>query len=219
MGLFAANLDFLLRRDGLDAKQLATQLGITNLQQPLPDELVLLAGHFGMPVEHLLTTSIEARETARSRDIRLLVMDIDGVMTDGGMYYSESGDEYKKFNAKDGFAVRALTKRGVHTGIISHGFNTELIRRRAERLHIQYVEVSQVPKLETLKRWCTELNITTNQVCYIGDDLNDDDILRAVGFSSCPSDAVSAVKSMVHTVLTRKGGEGCIRELIDKYLS
>ena len=114
--------------------------------------------------------------------------------------------------------VRRLKQRGIHTGIISHGFLSALITRRAERLHISHIEVSQVPKKETLMRWCGELSITPEQVCYIGDDVNDEDIMRVVGFSACPSDAVDAVKNMVHVVLQKKGGEGCIRELIDLYI-
>lgn len=219
MGLFADNLSFLLRRHSTDAETVMLKLGIDDLFSPQPDQLLKLATHFNLTPDQLLTIQLKARETARGNDIRLLVMDIDGVMTDGGMYYSESGDEYKKFNAKDGLAIRAIAKRGVHTGIISHGFNTQLIQSRAQRLQIEYVEVSQIPKLETLQRWCTQLAITPQQVCFIGDDLNDEDILRAVGFSACPADAVPAVKNMVHLVLSRKGGEGCIRELIDNYLS
>jgi YrbI family 3-deoxy-D-manno-octulosonate 8-phosphate phosphatase len=148
----------------------------------------------------------------------MVIFDIDGVMTDAGMYYTESGDEFKKFNAKDGMVVRRLKQRGIHTGIISHGFNSNLIQRRAERLHISHMEVSQVPKKETLMRWCKELNINPAQVCYIGDDVNDEDIMNAVGFSACPADAVDDVKNMVHVVLQKKGGEGCVRELIDLYI-
>jgi 3-deoxy-D-manno-octulosonate 8-phosphate phosphatase (KDO 8-P phosphatase) len=219
MSRYAANLAFLLRRANKDAADVSASLGIRDLSHPLPDQLAELAAHFSITPDILLGASLELREQARNADIKLLVMDIDGVMTDGGMYYTESGDEFKKFNAKDGLAVRAIEKRGVKTGIISHGFNTKLIESRAQRLHISLVEVSQIPKLETLNRWCAELNITPAQVCFIGDDLNDQDIIRAVGFSACPADATDAVKKMVHVVLTRKGGDACVRELIDVYLS
>lgn len=218
MSRYAANLNYLLHRHNVAAADLAQQLGIRDLSQPMPDQLAGIAAHFHITANLLLGELLEEKENLRSRDIQLLVMDIDGVMTDGGMYYTESGDEFKKFNAKDGFAVRALAKRGVKTGIISHGFNTQLIENRAKRLHISLIEVSQVPKLETLSRWCSELGITPAQVCFIGDDLNDEDILRAVGFSACPADATAAVKEMVHVVLSRKGGDACLRELIDTYL-
>lgn len=219
MSQYAANLSFLLRKHELEKSSLGGELGITNLAHPLPHEIILIANRFSLTTDLLLKIDLETREEQRSKDIKMVIFDIDGVMTDAGMYYNESGDEIKKFNAKDGMVVRRLKQRGIHTGIISHGFLSNLITRRAERLHISHVEVSQVPKKETLMRWCSELSITPEQVCFIGDDLNDEDIMRAVGFSACPSDAVDAVKEMVHVVLQKKGGEGCVRELIDLYIS
>jgi len=219
MSQYAANLSFLLRKHELEKASLSAELGVANLGHPLPDEIASIANRFSLTTDLLLKTDLETREEARSKDIKMVIFDIDGVMTDAGMYYTESGDEFKKFNAKDGMVVRRLKQRGIHTGIISHGFNSNLIQRRAERLHITHMEVSQVPKKETLMRWCKELSITPEQVCYIGDDLNDEDIMSTVGFSACPADAVDEVKNMVHVVLQKKGGEGCVRELIDLYIS
>lgn len=218
MSQYAANLSYLLRKHELEKSALGSELGIANLAHPLPHEIVVIANRFSLTTDLLLKIDIETREEQRSKDIKMVIFDIDGVMTDAGMYYNESGDEIKKFNAKDGMVVRRLKQRGIHTGIISHGFLSNLITRRAERLHISHVEVSQVPKKETLMRWCNELSITPEQVCFIGDDLNDEDIMNAVGFSACPADAVDAVKEMVHVVLQKKGGEGCVRELIDLYI-
>jgi YrbI family 3-deoxy-D-manno-octulosonate 8-phosphate phosphatase len=218
MSQYAANLSFLLRKHELEKASLSAELGIANLGHPLPDEIAGIATHFSLTTDLLLKTDLETREEARSKDIKMVIFDIDGVMTDAGMYYTEAGDEFKKFNAKDGMVVRRLKQRGIYTGIISHGFNTNLIQRRAERLHISHMEVSQVPKKETLLRWCKELNIQPSQVCFIGDDLNDEDIINSVGFAACPADAVDEVKNMVHVVLQKKGGEGCVRELIDLYL-
>lgn len=218
MSLYAANLSFLLRKHDVDPAKLAAELGVKDLARPLPDDIPHVATHFSITTDLLLKTDLELREEQRGKEIKLIVFDIDGVLTDAGMYYTESGDELKKFNAKDGLAISRIRQRGIHTGIISHGFNVNLIRRRAERLHIDHVEVSQVPKLETLKRWCAELGILPANVCFIGDDVNDEDILRAAGFSACPADAVNDVKEMVHVVLSKKGGEGCVRELIDLYL-
>lgn len=218
MSQYAANLSYLLRKHELEKSSLGSELGISNLAHPLPHEIVVIANRFSLTTDLLLKIDIETREEQRSKDIKMVIFDIDGVMTDAGMYYNESGDEIKKFNAKDGMVVRRLKQRGIHTGIISHGFLSNLITRRAERLHISHVEVSQVPKRETLMRWCKDLSITPEQVCFIGDDLNDEDIMRAVGFSACPADAVDAVKEMVHVVLQKKGGEGCVRELIDLYI-
>lgn len=218
MSQYAANIAYLLRKHDLAAATIASELGIKDLGRPLPDDIPHIASRFSLTTDLLLKTDLALREEARQRDIRLVIFDVDGVMTDGGMYYTESGDEFKKFNAKDGLMIRRLAKRGVKTGIISHGFNTKLIQARAERLYIEHVEVSTVPKLETLTRWCTELGIAFEHVCYIGDDVNDEEIMKAVGFSACPADAVDAVKNIVHVVLTKNGGEGAIRELIDQYL-
>ena len=218
MSQYAANISFLLRKHGIDPLQLISKAGIDNLAKPLPDDIPHIANFFSLTTDLLLQTDLEQREEQRSKEIKLVIFDIDGVLTDAGMYYTENGDELKKFNAKDGLAIRRLKQRGIHTGIISHGFNTSLIRRRAERLHIELLEVSQAPKKETLARWCNELKISPAHVCFIGDDVNDEDILRAVGFSACPADAVDEVKNMVHIVLTKNGGEGCVRELIDMYL-
>jgi len=219
MSQFAANLSYLLRKNSIEKSVLGSELGISNLAHPLPDEIALIASRFSLTTDLLLKTDIALREAQRSKEIKLVVFDVDGVMTDGGMFYTEGGEEFKKFNAKDGLAIRRLKQRGIITGIISHGYNTNMLQRRAERLHIGLLEVSQVPKLETLTRWCKDLGITPANVCFIGDDLNDEDILKAVGFSACPADAVDEVKCLVHVVLSKNGGSGCVRELIDLYLS
>lgn len=218
MSLYAANISYLLHKNNLEPGKLSSDLGIKDLARPFPDEIPLVASRFALTTDLLLTTDIELRETQRCKEIKLLITDIDGVMTDGGMYYTEAGDEFKKFNAKDGLALRRLKKRGIDTGIISHGFNKKLIASRAERLFIEHVEVSIVPKIETLKKWCDLLKISPENICFIGDDINDEEIIKAVGFSCCPADAVDAVKNIVNIVLTKKGGEGCVRELIDLYL-
>jgi 3-deoxy-D-manno-octulosonate 8-phosphate phosphatase (KDO 8-P phosphatase) len=218
MSLYAANLSYLLHKNNLEAGKISSDLGIKDLARPFPDEIPLIASRFALTTDLLLKTDIELREDQRSKDIQLFIMDVDGVMTDAGMYYTEAGDDMKKFNAKDGIALRRLSKRGMKTGIISHGFSTALITRRAERLFIEHVEVSLVPKIETLKKWCEALKISPANVCFIGDDVNDEEIIKLVGFSACPADAVNEIKNIVNVVLTKKGGEGCVRELIDLYL-
>jgi YrbI family 3-deoxy-D-manno-octulosonate 8-phosphate phosphatase len=218
MSLYAANLSFLLRKNNLDAGKISVELGMKDLARPLPDDIKHIADRFSITTDLLLKTDLELREEQRSKEIKLIIFDVDGVMTDGGMYYTEAGDEFKKFDAKDGLAIRRLRKRGILTGIISHGFNTKLIAARAERLFIGHVEVSTVPKIETLNKWCAELKISPANICFIGDDINDEEIINAVGFSACPADAVDAVKNIVHVILSKKGGEGCVRELIDLYV-
>lgn len=150
--------------------------------------------------------------------IKLLILDVDGVLTDGGMYYSESGDQFKKFNTKDGMAIMALKKVGIETGIISSGFRGEAVKQRAQTLGIERCYVGRDEKMEILKSWLAEMNLNWEQVGIIGDDINDMPLMRAVGFAACPSDAVVAVKSIAHLVLQSKGGQGCVREFIDHYI-
>lgn len=143
-------------------------------------------------------------------------MDVDGVMTDSGMYYSESGDEFKKFNARDGLGIRRLASSGFPVGIISNGINKKMIQRRAELLKIKFVHVAMEEKLPVLEKWCKELGISMNETAFIGDDINDIPVLKKVGFPACPGDAVKKVKAVSKFILKKKGGEGCVREFIEK---
>jgi len=151
-------------------------------------------------------------------DIKLLGLDVDGVMTDGGMYYTESGEEFKRFDTKDGRGIIELQKRGVQVCIVSSGFKSKIIEGRAKTLNINKYYVGTDPKLGILQGWCKELDIKMNEVAYIGDDINDRDIINSVGFTACPADAMSSIKEIVDVVLTNKGGYGCIREFIEEHL-
>ena len=151
-------------------------------------------------------------------NIKLLILDVDGVLTDGGMYYTESGDEFKVFNAKDGLAIQRLsTEFRLDVGIISSGHNINLIQRRASLLKIKHVYVGKDDKMAVLKEWCEQLNITLNEVAYIGDDLNDMECMQQVGIAACPSDAVEKIRNISKNVLKRKGGDACVREFIEMY--
>lgn len=151
-------------------------------------------------------------------DIKLLVLDVDGVMTDGGMYYTEKGDEFKRFNSKDGIGIRKALAAGIKLGIISNSINDNIINQRAQRLGIEYVYVGSESKLPKLKEWCDKLQIGLENVAYAGDDLPDLEIMKVVGLSACPADAVDEVKAIAKIQLDKKGGEGCVREFIDKHL-
>ena len=139
-------------------------------------------------------------------------------MSDGGMYYSESGDQIKKYNAKDGMAILKAQEKGLICGIISSAFTDQMVKNRAKTLKIERVYVGRDSKITILKKWCEELNISLDEVAMIGDDVNDLSIMNEVGFKVCPADAVNVVKHVVDVVLTKKGGDGCVRELIDNYL-
>jgi 3-deoxy-D-manno-octulosonate 8-phosphate phosphatase (KDO 8-P phosphatase) len=218
--LYIRNLEYLCRKNKTDQSTLADTLGIdfTDMRRPTPEELIRIADHFGIGLDQLVRLPTYRNEELKSQNIRLFVTDVDGVLTDGGMFYTESGDEFKKFNAKDGIAIKALKSKGIQTGIISHGINKNLISRRAALLDISLVEVGTTPKLDLLKAWCTQLGIELSQVAYIGDDLTDLDCIKSVGISVCPNDAVSEVKRYCKVVTRAKGGEGCVREFLDEFL-
>ena len=150
--------------------------------------------------------------------IKMLILDIDGVLTDGGMYYTESGDEFKKFDTRDGLAIKMLTKKGLHVGFISAGKNKNLIESRAGLLGVQHCYVGFEPKLSILDGWLKGLGISRENVLYVGDDLVDLDIFNAGVLAACPADAVKAIKEKAKIILEKKGGQGCVRELVDSYL-
>ncbi len=150
--------------------------------------------------------------------IKLVVFDVDGVLTDGGMYYSENGDELKKFNTKDGMAIKYLQKHNIKTGILSSGYKNKLITARSKILDIDLIHVGREKKLDILKQWCNDLNINLNEVAYIGDDINDKELAAHVGLFACPNDAVDSIKKVSHIILNNKGGKACVREFIDKHI-
>lgn len=148
-------------------------------------------------------------------EIKLLLSDVDGVLTDAGMYYSEKGDELKKFSTYDGMGFMLLKKQGIKVGIITLE-NRQLNRDRANKLKLDYHFHGEVNKLETTKNLCKELNIDLNQVAYIGDDINDFDLLSAVGLAACPANAVKKIKNIPNIIhLSKKGGEGALREFVE----
>lgn len=173
--------------------------------------------------EHLNLTNLLSYDLSvdkqKLKKLKLFILDVDGVMTDGGMYFTENGDQTKKYNTKDGMAILAVKKKGIiDFGIISSGFKSQMVKARADLLQIEHFYVGREPKIEILNDWCQKLNINLSQVGIIGDDINDLDVIKSVGFSAAPADAVPVVKAQVDLVLQAKGGEGCIRELIDNYL-
>lgn len=148
---------------------------------------------------------------------KLVVTDIDGVWTDGGMYYTESGDEFKRFNTYDSAGVVFCRELGIPVAIIT-GEPSMAVKRRAEKLKIAHCHTGISDKLFVLEGLCRDLGISLAEVAYIGDDLNDMRVLPRVGYSACPSSAPDYVKEMVNVVLTKKGGEGVFREFVEGIL-
>ena len=150
--------------------------------------------------------------------IRLLTLDVDGVLTDGGIYITEKGDLFKKFNTKDGVGIRHAVKAGITVGFISAGKSKNILNTRAKMLGVKYVYAGDEEKLSVLRNICKKMKINFDEVAHIGDDINDLKILSAVGLSVCPADAMDKVKQLVDVVLKKNGGDGCVREFIDTYL-
>lgn len=152
--------------------------------------------------------------------IKLFLCDIDGTLTDGGMYYSEKGDEMKKFNTRDGAALRMLRDAGIKTGIITSE-DTAIATNRAKKLNIDFLYQGKHDgsKLSAAQEICDIMGITLDETAYMGDDLNCIELLSAVGVKACPADACRQVKDIPGmNVMTRKGGDGCVREFIESLL-
>ncbi len=151
------------------------------------------------------------------RQIRLFATDVDGVLTDAGMYYSESGDEWKKFNTRDGMGIKLLQKAGLITAIVTQE-RTRLVARRAEKLAIPELHQGVMDKLSVIRDMAERHGLSLQQIAYIGDDVNDIEALKAVGFSATPADGLSQVRRVVNYICWMKGGEGAVRELVDMIL-
>ncbi len=225
MNPLGKNIRHLRLKKKISPAQMREKCGITTpielIEQGKADpgvkELMRLAEVLNFPLERLLYEDLSCC-SKEFRNIRLLAMDVDGVLTDGGMYYSQSGDELKKFNTKDGMALIKMAEAGIPTAFISSGINDNIIQARAKMLKVPYVYVGTWKKLEILDKWCREMKIRREDVAYIGDDVNDLPVIRAVGFSACPSDAVDKVRNEVSVVLSHKGGDACVREFVDRYI-
>lgn len=149
--------------------------------------------------------------------IKLVITDIDGVWTDGGMYYDQTGNEWKKFNTSDSAGVLLLKNVKIPLAIIT-GEDTAIVKRRADKLKVDYLYQGINDKLKVATELCHKLNITLNEVAYIGDDFNDLPLLRKVGVSASPANAANYIKAIVDIKLTTKGGDGAFREFIETLL-
>ena len=151
------------------------------------------------------------------KKVKLFLSDVDGTLTDGGMYYSESGDELKKFNTRDGMGFQLLREAGIKTGIITSE-DTKIVANRAKKLKVDYLCQSKRDggKVAAVQEICDDLGISFDEVAYIGDDINCYDLLSRVGYAACPSDACNKVKKIPNIkVMQNKGGQGCVREFVN----
>lgn len=146
--------------------------------------------------------------------VKMLLTDCDGVLTDAGMYYSENGDELKKFNTKDGMAFKLLKSYGILTGIIS-GEKRDLIVRRANKLNVDVLYTGIEDKLSIIDEICKDYLVSPNEIAYIGDDINDIPVMQSIGFPFCVNDAMAIVKKNVCYITQATGGHGAFREVAE----
>lgn len=147
-------------------------------------------------------------------EIKLVVLDVDGTLTDGGVYIDSNGVETKKFNIKDGAGIVLAEKAGIEFMILT-GRKSYCVEKRAEELKIKYVIQGIMDKFAYLKNFLQEHNLSPDQVAYMGDDVNDLECMQYVGFTACPADAVTKIRETVDCVSQFKGGCGAVRELCD----
>lgn len=212
----STKIKYLLASKQSSESVFCENFGVTTIEQLPLNKIHEIAAELGVSINQLVYG--KAMNKPFPSDIKLLILDVDGVLTDAGMYHSESGNIMKKFNAKDGMGILQLTKTGFQVGIISSGFKGELVKQRAETLKIQHFYLGREHKLEILKQWCNDLKISLSQVAMIGDDVNDLEVMQAIGFCACPADAATKILRQADCVLSKKGGEGCVREFIEEIM-
>jgi len=158
---------------------------------------------------------------ARAASIRLLVSDVDGVLTDAGVYYGAKGEELKRFSMRDGMGVELLRQAGIRTAWLTRE-ESPIVAARAKKLQIDAIWSGERDKRQALPRLVQELGVDSRAVAYIGDDVNDVAALAWVaeaGLAACPNDAVSEVEAVVQFVTRARGGHGAFREVCDLILS
>lgn len=149
---------------------------------------------------------------------KLILTDIDGVWTDGGMFYDEKGNEFKKFNTYDSAGVLFSRILGIPCGIVT-GENVNSVKRRGEKLKMDYVFLGVKDKVSLVEGLLNDLSISWQEVAYVGDDINDYRLLQKVGLSACPKSAPEYVKEIVDWKLEKNGGEGVFREFVEKIIT
>lgn len=220
MGYLEENIKGLCAKFGVDYVGFLADLQVDNIQELSVFDLKAIAEEYEVDFYTLMFKPLFPFQHLKDKlvGVRLLVLDVDGVLTDGGMYFTENGDQFKKFNTKDGMAIIGLTKQNFQVAIISSGFVSNAVESRAKMLGIQHCIVSRDKKITILDKLLQELNLNYSQVAMIGDDVNDLDVMKQIAIAACPVDAIQEVKQISHIVLNRKGGDACVREFIDNYL-
>jgi YrbI family 3-deoxy-D-manno-octulosonate 8-phosphate phosphatase len=146
--------------------------------------------------------------------LKLLCIDVDGTLTDGGMYYTDAGETMKRFNTRDAMGMSRLRKRGIALAIVT-AEDSQIVQARARKIGVEHVYIGISDKRALLEELLGKLGLTWEQVAYVGDDLNDLEAMRAAGFSACPSDSAGEIVRHAHYVCRKAGGKGAVREVCD----
>ena len=153
----------------------------------------------------------------KCKKIKLILTDVDGVLTDGCMYYSSRGEELKKFHTRDGMAVELLLQKNIKTIIVTRE-KSKIAVSRAKKIKIFKVYSNIKQKEVILNQICTKLKVTPREILFIGDDINDEKIMKLIGLSFAPSDATQTTKNIADIITNARGGQGVLREVTDEIL-
>lgn len=154
----------------------------------------------------------------KCKKILLIITDVDGVLTDGGRYYSEQGEIMKKFHVRDGMGVNILLRNGINTAILTKE-NSKIVTKWAKDMNVSKVYSGKNNKENELPKICKFYNLTPDQIAYIGDDVNDLSLMKQVGFSATPHDGISDAKKCADYICKVGGGNGAFREIVDLILN
>lgn len=229
MDVFGRNIQFLRTRAACSIADFARETSIdpdslslieAGTAEPDLRQLLRIADQLNLSVDVLLRRDFAAWQTMiGDKDIRLILLDIDGTLTSGGMYYTEKGDQIKRFEVKDGILIRRVARDyPVEFGFISSGTARGIINARAKDLGVTRIFAGPGVKSDIVTGWLKEMGIGYENLAYIGDDLNDLSVIEKAGISACPADAVRQVKAAADVVLRKNGGEGCVREFLEEVM-
>ena len=154
---------------------------------------------------------------SKCKKIKLVLTDVDGVLTDGGRYFSEKGEIVKRFHVRDGMGINILLRNGIQTAIITKE-NSKIVKKWAKEMNVSKTYSGIKIKEKEFKKICKYYKILPSEVAFIGDDVNDMELMKKVGFSATPSDGILQAKKIVNYICKTSGGNGALREMIDLIL-
>lgn len=149
--------------------------------------------------------------------VKAFAFDVDGVFTNGNVYLHPGGDLMRSMSTKDGYAVKYAVQQGFHIAIITGGAS-ESVRKRFNNLGVTDVYLRSLDKFDDFQDFISKYNLAANSVLYMGDDLPDYTVMQAVGFATCPADAVPEIQAIAHYISARNGGSGCVRDVVEQVL-